>query len=713
MQVNRYNRVLESPVMSTYVPINFGELYRIGKEQADTVRKASEEISSTLQKFGEFSSISDVDVQDYRNSTVGVLSDLINEAAVNPDALKDASFRSRFYTGLNSIDYLHLANLRKSAENMDTREKAKAALRAQGLYADWFDDPMYSDLRNWSTRDSGVMTNISPDKYMSMRELGSDYVKDLKPTFYKGKAPNSGAVMPYTNWMAISRDDVRRSLNDHADDILSTTAGQRHFDRFASMYKNMNPNASYEEIRSSFIDALTTEQSAKMIETPVVDQASLSLELKRKEIAARNAGKKGDKDALPFIYPSALNSLQSKAISRKAESAKYMNPEVKKAVETDEIMDAQKIRNMYGEFANNPVTAKIISEQLRILIQSGNISQLDVQNGDIDLGLMDTMMGIATGVLDKNDPLKVEYDKMRSSIINNASKHTQMLSNELIYSTLRSHLNISDSSVNPMEDVFSEVSNNVLRAVDAAVSASMGDLNLNKPDQDIILESVFGRDKDDGRIKTQTKDFSLARSSFDYLFDNYDTFKADAIAAAKNKNYSKENEKHNITLIADVDPTGFGDYDMLSLRNNVANGVYGNVWITGLDGYTPVNGSDPNEYAFQVRVKVPVDKINQTIDESTWWPRNNYTLSEMQQYEGLQGETIKEVLRNNKGDIVTEDKDYVEVPIVINKSIPEATKMRLDALYRQQINASTELNKANEQQMATQSPQTTMWLNLN
>jgi hypothetical protein len=173
--------------------------------------------------------------------------------------MKDASFRSRFYTGLNSIDYLHLANLRKSAENMDTREKAKAALRAQGLYADWFDDPRYSDLRNWSTRDSGIMTNISPDKYINMEELGREYVKDLKPTFYKGKAPNSGATMPFTNWMAISRADVRRSLSDHADDILSTTAGQRHFDRFSEMYKNVNPYASFSEIRESFIDALTTE----------------------------------------------------------------------------------------------------------------------------------------------------------------------------------------------------------------------------------------------------------------------------------------------------------------------------------------------------------------------------------------------------------------------------------------------------------------------
>ena len=30
MQANRYDRAAEAPIMNRYVPINFGELYRIG-----------------------------------------------------------------------------------------------------------------------------------------------------------------------------------------------------------------------------------------------------------------------------------------------------------------------------------------------------------------------------------------------------------------------------------------------------------------------------------------------------------------------------------------------------------------------------------------------------------------------------------------------------------------------------------------------------------
>lgn len=704
MQANRYDRAAEAPILNTYVPINFAELYRIGAAQKAAVDQAAKEFNAQLQKFGEFSSISDVDVQDYRDSSIGKMKDLINEAVINPDAMKDASFRSRFYSGLNSIDYFHLANLRKSAENMDAREKAKAALRAQGLYADWFDDPKYSNLRNWSTRDQGVMANISPDKYIGMEELGREYVKDLKPTFYKGKAPNSGAVMPYTNWMAISRADVRRSLNDHADDILSTTAGQRHFNRFARMYQNVNPNASYEEVRQSFIDALTTEQSDKMIETPVVDNASLSIALAG---IKKSPGASEKSRSLPFLYPTDLNVLQSNAIRRKAESTKELNPTIDKAIEADNINDAQRLQSIYGEFVQNPATSKMIDAQLKVLLQNRIITEQDIQEGDLGLEILQTMMDNSIGLLDEKDPLRVKYNDAKTDMVNNAKKHNQWLSTEMAFSTLRSYLDIADPSINPLDKLFETVSTSGLRGVDAAVRATMGDLKINKPDQDLILDAVFGKDKN-GISKTQTSDFDAARSSFDYLYDNYSSFAQSANAAAENKNYTKKGVNGNISLIANVNPSGIGEYPMFSLRNNVAAGKYGNLEIVALNGYTPVQGTDPYEYAFQITVKVPVDRINE--DKS--WYQADYTRQEIYEQEGLAGETAKEIMPNEKGKETSQDVDYVEVPIVVNKTVPPATKLRLDAYFREQIKASAKLDEANEQQTATQSPITTTWLNL-
>ena len=41
MQANRYDRAAEAPILNTYVPINFGELYRIGAAQKEAVDQAA------------------------------------------------------------------------------------------------------------------------------------------------------------------------------------------------------------------------------------------------------------------------------------------------------------------------------------------------------------------------------------------------------------------------------------------------------------------------------------------------------------------------------------------------------------------------------------------------------------------------------------------------------------------------------------------------
>ena len=63
MQANRYDRAAEAPIMNTYVPINFGELYRIGQAQRQAVEQAANEFTNTVSKFGEFQSPSAVDMK--------------------------------------------------------------------------------------------------------------------------------------------------------------------------------------------------------------------------------------------------------------------------------------------------------------------------------------------------------------------------------------------------------------------------------------------------------------------------------------------------------------------------------------------------------------------------------------------------------------------------------------------------------------------------
>lgn len=279
MQANGYDIAAEAPIINTYVPINFGELYRIGATQKAAVDDAIDKLNASIATFGEFRSPSEVDIKRYYDNSIGKVSDLIESAASNPDLMKDAGFRSQLQSRLNNIDYSLLSSLKESADNMRTRLKAKAELEAQGLYQEWFDDSRYTDLSNWDTSKMGIMNNLAPAKFESLESIGSAYTKDLKPTFYKGQAPNSGTRMPYTNWMAISFDDIKRSLEQHAYDIKNTPAGQKWYNRMRNEILTMYPNATQEDIDNAFINELAVRQSDKMIETPVTDTESLKLAL--------------------------------------------------------------------------------------------------------------------------------------------------------------------------------------------------------------------------------------------------------------------------------------------------------------------------------------------------------------------------------------------------------------------------------------------------
>ena len=134
MQANRYDRAAEAPIMNTYVPINFGELYRIGQAQRQAVEQAANEFTNTVSKFGEFQSPSAVDTQRYYENSLGKIRDLIDEAATNPDAMKDANFRARLNSRIANLDYATLSNLKQSREGMLARQKANQELMIKGMF---------------------------------------------------------------------------------------------------------------------------------------------------------------------------------------------------------------------------------------------------------------------------------------------------------------------------------------------------------------------------------------------------------------------------------------------------------------------------------------------------------------------------------------------------------------------------------------------------
>lgn len=219
MQANRYDRAAEAPIMNTYVPINFGELYRIGQAQRQAVEQAANEFTNTVSKFGEFQSPSAVDTQRYYENSLGKIRDLIDEAATNPDAMKDANFRARLNSRIANLDYATLSNLKQSREGMLARQKANQELMIKGMY-----NPLWHDVdfTNYNTVDSGIFNDVAPLAYKSEVDLVRPYVDNLKASFMGVK----------DGWIhqGVSTDRTNYEIQRNLSSIQNTPEYQKHLE---------------------------------------------------------------------------------------------------------------------------------------------------------------------------------------------------------------------------------------------------------------------------------------------------------------------------------------------------------------------------------------------------------------------------------------------------------------------------------------------------
>lgn len=219
MQANRYDRAAEAPIMNTYVPINFGELYRIGQAQRQAVEQAANEFTNIVSKFGEFQSPSVVDTQRYYENSLGKIRDLIDEAATNPDAMKDANFRARLNSRLANLDYVTLSNLKQSREGMLERQKANQELMIKGMY-----NPLWHDVdfTNYNTVDSGIFNDVAPLAYKSEVDLVRPYVDNMKASFMGVK----------DGWIhqGVSTDRTDYEIQRNLSSIQNTPEYQKHLE---------------------------------------------------------------------------------------------------------------------------------------------------------------------------------------------------------------------------------------------------------------------------------------------------------------------------------------------------------------------------------------------------------------------------------------------------------------------------------------------------
>lgn len=224
MAVNAYDRATDAPIINTYVPIDFNQLYRIGQTQKEDVDQAAKELQATVQTYGQFQSPSMQDTKNYYNQSIGRISDLIEEAAANPDAMKDTSFRQRLQSRINNLDYAQLANYRQSAENLAQRQKVVAQMQSEGRYNPNWDN---INISNWDTSKQGIMTDLSPVRYMTANELSNQYFDNMRPGAL-GQVTRNGVRY---NLTGNSYKDLESIATAHYNDLINTPQGQQYYNQ--------------------------------------------------------------------------------------------------------------------------------------------------------------------------------------------------------------------------------------------------------------------------------------------------------------------------------------------------------------------------------------------------------------------------------------------------------------------------------------------------
>lgn len=244
MAANMYDQAAQAQFINTYVPINFGELYRIGAAQKAAVDEAAQQFGTQLQKFGEFQSPSQVDTQRYYDLTIGRqdFQNAINQMVSNPDALKDAAFRSQLQSMINSVDYGTLSNLRSSRDAMLKRQEVNQKLMLENRF-----NPLWHDVdfANYDTVNSKIFDDITPLPYMSVRELVEPYVNNLKGEFLGAK---NGFL-----WSGVTDEMTDAQLQKNLSSIQNTPQYQKYLETYQKM--GLNPEQAQQQLLNEIYTA--------------------------------------------------------------------------------------------------------------------------------------------------------------------------------------------------------------------------------------------------------------------------------------------------------------------------------------------------------------------------------------------------------------------------------------------------------------------------
>lgn len=269
MSANRFDRAAEAPILNTYIPIDFDNLYRIGSTQRDAVDKAAKEFGAQLQRWGEFRSPSKIDTDRWYGLTVGRndMQQAINQMVSNPDYLKDAANRSALQSLINSTDYSALSQLQQSREGMLARQKANQELMLKGLFNPYWHNV---DYENYDTLnpEMGIFNDVSPLAYKSEVDLVKPYVDNLKASWIKD--------VGFDRWEGVTEERTLAEVDKNLSAIRNTPEYAKHLETYMRRY-----GIDAKTAENQLLTTIYTAAKEFAWATPKTNEAALRFALQR------------------------------------------------------------------------------------------------------------------------------------------------------------------------------------------------------------------------------------------------------------------------------------------------------------------------------------------------------------------------------------------------------------------------------------------------
>ena len=222
--VYAYDRAIPLPVKDLYDTQVMAMSINAAK---DMYEKGQKQIEDFYNKYGDFISPIQKDMDWYAQNVTGKASNFISQLYANGiDPLRSAEGRAAVAQLVRSMPVGDIAKLRQSAETAKEYLKNKAVMQSKGLWNPDFERSILGgkSLEDWDTIGGGQLwTRSAPTEYQDLNQYTSHIFDNLKDSFI-------GTDKNHYDWYGVTEDMMSQSLTpDKLGGLLNTDLGRFHY----------------------------------------------------------------------------------------------------------------------------------------------------------------------------------------------------------------------------------------------------------------------------------------------------------------------------------------------------------------------------------------------------------------------------------------------------------------------------------------------------